>query len=417
MSVYINTGDFGESCTAVERGNCQGEGRMDWRTVQNWFYARRWSLCCIVAPVLLGFVALDQTASMLTHRAEGLPLRYEFLSEIDLPGSSTATVKQIDEKNVRDLTVTFLAKDLRGRASYAVASALLYLASAAAIGFGFSVVRSRDGARIAILALLIFVLLGWNLASLSGAFDLMRPLIVERILEAANKLGPPLNVLASGDTDRSSFNQFVAGLFFVHHVDHFGDRAVTGLVRLNSMIGLIAVGMLVAALASISVRREGAPNYEELLSRLWIMRIVLALGATVLVVSVLCSNILIEWPTSLLSHSQQKAIAPIGEALNLMFGASCTMALIAALGPALVAFRLDRSRAFPAAPAGNRQAETTEATALDRAPANAPPAQRFPDDLAFARWPTISAAIAVISPLLASPLLDLVKSIVKISQS
>jgi hypothetical protein len=40
---------------------------MVWRAVQNWVYAYGLSLCCIVAPFLLGFVALDQTASMLMH--------------------------------------------------------------------------------------------------------------------------------------------------------------------------------------------------------------------------------------------------------------------------------------------------------------------------------------------------------------
>jgi hypothetical protein len=364
---------------------------------------------------LLGFVALDQTASMLMHRADGLPLRYEFLSEADLPGSSTAIIKQIDEKNVRDLVaVTFLAKDLRGRASYAVASSLLYLASAAAAVFGFSVVRRYSGARIAFGATLCFVFLGYIVASTPAAFDLLRPLVVERILAAANKLGPPMNFLVSGDADRSLFNQFVGGLF--RRVDQFGNLAVTGLVRLNSMIGLIAVGMLLAALASVSVRRQKPPTHEELLSRLTIMRIVLASGAAVPVVSVVCSSILIEWPTSLLSHSQQKAIAPIGEALNLMFGASCTLALIAALGPALAAFVLD-PRAFRATLADTRQAETTEATSQDRAPANAAPAQRFADDLGFAVWPSISAVIAVFSPLLAPLLAELVKSILKNSHS
>jgi hypothetical protein len=174
--------------------------------------------------------------------------------------------------------------------------------------------------------------------------------------------------------------------------------------------------MLVAATASVSVRPKKPPTHEELLSRLTIMRNVLALGAAVLVVGVLCSKILIEWPTSLLSISQQKAIAPIGEAVNLMYGAFGTMALIAGLGPALAAFVLDR-RTFLAALADNRRAEPTEATAQDRAPANAAPAQRFTDDLGFAPLPSISAAVAVFSPLLASPLLELVASIVKISPS
>jgi hypothetical protein len=105
-----------------------------------------------------------------------------------------------------------------------------------------------------------------------------------------------------------------------------------------------------------------------------------------------------------------------GAVANLMYGAFGTMALIAGLGPALVAFVLDR-QAFRATLADNRQAETAEATAQDRAPANAAPAQRFTDDLGFAPLSSISAAIAVFSPLLASPLLELVASIVKISLS
>ncbi len=390
---------------------------MDWRTAQKWVYAHGWSLCCIVAPVLLGFGALNLTASMLTRQADRLPLTYEFLSAKDLPrAGGVAEVKQIDE----DPAMTFVAKDLHGRVSYAVASAFLYLASAAAIVYGFWVVRRRNRARIAFVALLFFVFVGYFVAAHPTGFDLLRPLVVEHILAAANKLDPRFNVLASGDADRSLFNQFAGCLF---RVDQFGDPAVTGLVRLNTMIGLIAVGMLLAALASASVRPETPPNsptneelllrYEELLLRREIMQIVLALGAVVLVVAVLCSKILIEWPTSLLSNSQQKAIGPIGEALNLMFGASCTMALIAALGPALAALRLDR-RAFLAARPDSQQAG---ATAQDRAPANTAPAQRFPDDLGFAVWPSISAAIAVFSPLLAPLLAELVKSIVKNSSS
>ena len=388
---------------------------MVWRAVQNWVYAYGLSLCCIIAPFLLGFVALDQTASMLMHRAAGLELRYEFLSTGDLPrAASMAEVKQIAEKNEPDLAATFLAKDLRGRASYAVVSVLLYLASVAAIGYGLGVVGRRNGARLAFEALLCSVFLGYIVASTPPASDLLlRPLVGEHILAAANKLGPPMNVLASGDADRSLFNQFVGGLF---RVDQFGDPAVTGLVRLTCMIILSAVGMLVAATASVSVRPEKPPTYEELLSRLTIMRIVLALGAAVLVVGVLCSKILIEWPTSLLSNSQQKAIAPIGEAVNLMYGAFGTIALIAGLGPSLVAFVLDR-RAFRATLADNRQAETTEATAQDRAPAKPPPAPRFADDLGFAPLSSIGTAIAVFSPLLASPLLGLLASIVKIPPS
>src|SRR3984893_5275347 len=263
------------------------EGRMGWRAVQKWVYAHGWSSLCIVAPILLGFGALNLTASMLTRQADRLPLTYEFLSARDRAASG-AEVKQIGEDPAR----TFGAKDLRGRVSYAVASAFLYLAAAAAIVFGLWVVGHRDRARIASEAILFFLFLGYLVARTPAAFDLLRPLVVERILAAANQMGPPFNVLASGDADRSLFIQIVG--FFFRDVDSFGDPAVTGLVRLNSMIGLIAVGMLLAAPASSFVRPENPPTHEELLSRLRIMRIVLALGAAVLVAAVLCSKILIE---------------------------------------------------------------------------------------------------------------------------
>jgi hypothetical protein len=71
---------------------------------------------------------------------------------------------------------------------------------------------------------------------------------------------------------------------------------MTSLVRLDHMIGLIAVGMLVAALASVSVRPEKPPTHEELLLRRAIMRIGLALAAALLVVAVLCTKVLIESP-------------------------------------------------------------------------------------------------------------------------
>src|ERR1700732_1713 len=162
--------------------NCDAGGRMDRRAVQNWVYAYGLSSCCVVAPLLLGFVALDQTASMLMHRAAGLELHYEFLSTGDLPrATSLAEVKQIAGKNEQDLAVTFLAKDLRGRASYAVASALLYLASAAAIGFGLWVVGRRSGPRLAFGALICSVFLGYIVASPRAASDLLRALGVEHI--------------------------------------------------------------------------------------------------------------------------------------------------------------------------------------------------------------------------------------------
>ena len=60
---------------------------MGWRAVQKWVYAHGWSSLCIVAPILLGFGALNLTASVLASRLVTLELAGAVLS---LPGGLVA---------------------------------------------------------------------------------------------------------------------------------------------------------------------------------------------------------------------------------------------------------------------------------------------------------------------------------------
>jgi hypothetical protein len=374
---------------------------------------------CFLGPILLGFGALDRTALILNYGPLTQPGGYQFLSQSDLrpkPASQSRTAqrsateaqavdttRQSDEITDELVRTTFLARDLFGRTSYAIASAFLYIASLAAIAFGFGVVARRHSVRRACLAFGVLAVVTWLLARAPSAFDLLRPMAIENIIaEAEEHAMLPRSALGEQFTR-------MAGWFFPG-LDIFREPTVTALVRVNTFAGVLGSGMLLAALASVSVLERSRATAKKLRERRAVIRIVLALGATVFVVAVIASKALIEWPLALLSNAQQKAVTPFGEALNWMFGATCTLSLISAVGPALVAFVLDRQALRARQPrsipipvpvhSGSWKAGTADSS---------------DDGLSFTPMRSITAGLTVLSPLLASPVLQIIGSLIKIS--
>jgi hypothetical protein len=169
-------------------------------------------------------------------------------------------------------------------------------------------------------------------------------------------------------------------------------------------VALVAVGTLLMALYTASLRCPGRkPDREDLLRRREIAHWVLGFGSAILVISVFASDILVDWPASLLAKSQQAALKPMGEALTLLLGAMGTIALFAAMAPALAAFMLDV----------HRYRATTKPEPEQRSvppPLPAPkPAQPADDGLGFAPLPAVTAVVAAFAPLLASSLMQVVK--------
>jgi hypothetical protein len=357
------------------------------KSVRDWLRTHWLAACCILAPLIFAFWAPDQAASFLVSGAHKIKVPYQFPSVAD---------------------VSLFAHDLRGRTLYAIASAFLYLASASAVLFGFVVVLRRNGALIAFLALLFFAVLGWVVAPHATAMEDLRPLVVERILYAAS-LQPDARLLASTGNDVSVFATLVLRLF---RVDQVPGATALGLLRLNTVIGLISVGMLLSALASVSVLRSEEEwtreqRIQDLRSRRMIIRLVLALGSVVLVVAVIASMLLIEWPTSLLIGSQRIAIAPLGEALNLLFAASGTLGLIAAIGPALIAYLLDRHELLKGASNASQRPETSAMVKLPSIKR-----RQIEDDLSFAPLASIGGVIALFAPLITPSVMELIKIVV-----
>ena len=66
------------------------------------------------------------------------------------------------------------------------------------------------------------------------------------------------------------------------------------------------------------------------------------MASALLVVAVLQTKALVEWPIALLVEAQRKALDPAGDALTRLWAGSASVALLAAFLPGIAAWYLDR---------------------------------------------------------------------------
>src|SRR6266700_3340284 len=363
------------------------ERRWAWRKP----FASRYGLAvlCVAGPLIFGSVAPDLAlrylmpgtphtlVALLPHAPpDAIGSRFDFRPDVSAKSDRAAATsgapskdrgaEETDEIVARDRNTLFGARDIGGRVRYVVASAFLCAVSIAAFGYGAAVVVRRRGR-----------LPPWGPWAVFAGFARIRPLIVESILEAAD----------------------------AKQAWQTASRALV-LVRINTWVALVAVGTLLAALYTASLRCPGRkPDRDDLLRRREIAHWVLGFGSAILVISVFASEILVDWPASLLAKSQQAALKPMGEALTLLLGAMGTIALFAAMAPALAAFMLDVHRYR--AETKPEPEQRSVAPPAEPAPKPAPPAD---DGLGFAPLPVVTAVVAAFAPLLASSLMQVAKA-------
>ncbi len=385
------------------------------------------ALLCVLAPLILGFGALSMAALLLPQQVtRDVKLKYQFVPAEALVKSGTTTERALPGKEPEtdavkpDPAILLPARDIHGRILYAIASGFLYLASACAFAFGFAVLAREDAApkdvapkdkKMALLVALAFPIIAYLIVMAPSAIEQLRPLVVEGILDAA-----PSALLG---TNESIFQRFLVTIFFTSGSGL--SATVIALVRLNSVIGFASVGMLLSALASVSVLRGDEMRTREkalkdLQDRLMVIRVVLGLGAVLLVIAVAASKLLIQWSTSLLTDPQQIAIAPLGNALNQLFGAICTLVLISAVTPALVAFFLDRRRFYQRwfETAREERAAVTDNNSVEH---NRPSAERVRDNLGFGTIAGIGSVIGVFAPLMTPHAIELLSGLVEVSNA
>jgi hypothetical protein len=275
-----------------------------------------------------------------------------------------------------------ISQQYRGRITYVVASTFLYLIAAVILFFGFSVVAWEKGLGWAFSAFIAFFVVAAWCAGL-GFLPKGRTLIVEDILNRADNFFPFLNFVRSGTGTRTA-----------------------ELVEFNTFASFLPIGMLLSALYVLSLQpKEDKLVLATLKRRLTLLRMALGLGSTLLVVGVLAQKSLMVWPLSLIQSAQAEHLQPLANALTLQVGAQGTIALCAAFGPAIIAWSLDAADFRKEHPALNSSpnGENKEAAASGKSTSGE-------HTFAFASFSSIASFLALLAPLLTSPLVDAFKS-------
>jgi hypothetical protein len=215
-------------------------------------------------------------------------------------------------------------------------------------------------------------------------------------------------------------------------------ESILHLVHFNIFLGIWAVGVLLFALARASVRpqRTTSPSendlktrQDQLALRLSIITAALMLASVVLVLNVTSTKVLVDWPLSLLADEAREALAPAGSIIVQQWGVLGTVALIVAFAPAITAWHLDRDdylktkqAIVQSTPPAKSESPTsgaakTEAPAAKPGVAESPPAQQKPpagkseDALDVKLTQIITAVIALLAPMIASPLISGLQSL------
>lgn len=280
--------------------------------------------------------------------------------------SDNATTKA-EEKPSPGLQL--VANHIAGRLNVAYAYAFLLLVSVVAFCFGSYVVIDAKGIGVWLAAVIFFATVTAFIAYHDINTGGVRAIVAD-------------NILARADAD--------ALLQYLPVADNLRTLIMGGLT-----VGYLSVGLVLCALFFATIRNGKQSTLADLKRRLVTIRIGLVLGSAILVVVVLSSRAVFDWPLSLLVDADRKVLMPAADALVRKWGAIGSISLIGAFLPAITAWYLDRD-AYRNAP--------------DRV--KEPPAPK-PDDgeLEIAPMSTVTSIVVVLAPVIASPIFDALKSV------
>jgi hypothetical protein len=374
-----------------------------------WFLNYGLAIGCVVAPLVLAFIGFNGALVWLTPDiAKKIEATITYVpAEPTAIGATTKTISAPDAEKSRseqkpsdtgntvtaDPNLFLRALHYRGEAQYAAGSAFIYLASAAVLAFSLVIVYQRLKLQCWVSSLVVFSIIGYVIAYCAPK-PRGRELVVEGLLTKA-ELFPTMQL----DGVKAPLTGHIA----------------SSLVSFNTIAALVPVGMLLMALAALSIRdTPSIPAQADLMLRRNCLRVALALGSTLFVIGVLANKALVAWPLSLVSAPQQLALQPIADAVTLQLGAMGTIAIVAAFTPAMVAWWLDvkiyeEDRAKKEAEK-KANPEPQRATDESKDDADSSP-EKQAAEFAFAPLSAITAIIAALAPLLASPFVDTLKSV------
>lgn len=311
-------------------------------------------------------------AAIAAHRAEAAPMPPVVAAQ---PAAAVQPAAPAAEPAKGDGKATekplppqlqLLANHIAGRLNVAYGYAFLVLVSVVAFAFGSYVLISERGWRVWAVVTLVFAVVTGTLAYIDLNHGTVRRFVADNILARA---------------DSHALLQYLPA-----------TENLRSLIMFGLGIGYLSVGLVLAALFLASIRTGNHATLKDLKERLFIIRVGLILGSAILVVVVLSSRAVFDWPLSLLAEPDRKALAPAADALVRKWGAIGSISLIAAFLPAISAWYLDRE--------------------CYRTTPHPPPApQETVTELEIAPLSTVTSIIVVLAPVVASPIFDALKSL------
>jgi hypothetical protein len=335
------------------------------------------AVACVVAPFLFGLWPSSVTVAwlMAPSHVERIQLDYRLRDrptaapaddgEKTAQGPGSPAAARDDPKVVAG-RFELVAQHFSGLVNFALTSGFLYFVGVATVVVSALIIRRRLGDRMLALVIAAFAVLAGLETWVVVFHQHRRHLVSDNILQLA---------------DRNDL---------LRHMP-VADRMVD-LLALNTLVGLFSMGMVLMALAVGSVRGGPSVDRADLEDRLFVIRVTMVLASGLLVVVVLQAKALVEWPISLLVEAQRKALDPAGDAIPRLWAGGASLALLAAFLPGIAAWYLDRSDYRAAHPAADAPSD-----GLDIAPLS-----------------TLTAVLAVLAPVVASPILDAAKSLVSV---
>jgi hypothetical protein len=339
------------------------------------------AVACVAAPFLFGLWPGSLTVAwlMAPSHVERMQLDYRLrdqpapapqggAAEKSERGEASPAAAKGDAKPDAAARFELVAQHFSGLVNFALTSGFLYLVWAAAFAVSGIIIQRWLGGRMLALVVAAFAVVAALETWLVMVDKQRRILVTDNIWQLV---------------DRHDL---------LRHMP-IADQMVE-LLAFNIFLGLFTAGVVLMALSVASVRCGPSVDRTNLEERLFVIRATMIMSSALLVVVVLQTKALVEWPISLLVEAQRRALDPGGDAITRLWAGSSSAAMLAAFLPGITAWYLDR-RDYRAAHAG------VEAQ---------PPA----DGLDIAPLSTVTAILAVLAPVVASPILDAAKSLVSV---
>ncbi|MCK1654432.1 hypothetical protein IVA88_23730 [Bradyrhizobium sp. 149] len=386
------------------------------------------AICCVIGPLLLGYLAPNRVADMLVPLADrsivsfvlpnpdaesaakieklkaALAEKQKTASEkqgaLDRLEAAAATedkrkearlavenaqaaeaaakadIEKAEKSRGTDRTITQskqIADTLTARYNYAATSGVLYLVSAATLLLGGMIVFRRS-TPLFFAGLALALILAWGGTKAPTAYANAGQTFLKALLDQADQNAVVFKPLLDAYKDAAAFKV---------------SDAIKLIIDINTFVGLVAVGIALLAFAVLS-GPEDKPSLASLEERKTNLQRLIALSSAILVVATFASKVVMDWPLGLVIAPQAEALRPLANALTSHLGMTGTIALFAAAAPALTGWYRDVKR----------YRDSTDQ-------------KQDPDKLEFGVPAAVTSIIAILGPALTSPLFASFKAIIE----